>query len=141
MSAVYVIRVDPDGTVTDCEGDDLLAIAGAWFSDRTSDVVSLQTPPGAPPEFPHGDDLLVGVVDDWGRRDGAAVNPKVWALYGRSPIVGVAFVAHDSWEDGGRLELPPRFLSRMREDWVQPPMMHVDAMRSLAAAQGCRWPS
>lgn len=137
----YIIRVDPSGDITECDGTDLLAVANAWFPDGV-DVVTLAPQPLAPPEYPQTGHLLVGCVAQWGRLEGAVANPKAWALYGRSPIVGVCFVAHDADDDdGGRVELPAEFVDRMRADWVRRPIMNVEVMRTIALGSGVTWPT
>lgn len=142
----YIIRIDPDGTITECEGDDLLFVAGNHFPDGL-DIVTLKTPEGAPPEFPHTDEpYLVGALGQWSRTTHTYVNPKAWALYGRSPLIGPIFVAHDSYDDGpgdegeARPPLPPEFIERMREDWVRSPLMLRSTMRQIAESEGFHWP-
>lgn len=99
-----IIRIDPDGTITDIEGSDILAVAQPVFD--SIDVVTCRAP------IFQGS--LVGVIDDWGRVNGLPLNRKAWACYGRSPIFGPMFLAHDQDDDGHREPLDPALIALLR---------------------------
>lgn len=85
------IRIEPDGTVYDLDDNAVLA-AHDEFKHTTVVTCSCPMLPVIPGDVP-----WVMVVDDFGAQD-APLNRKAWALYGRSPIYGVAFVGRD--DDG-----------------------------------------
>lgn len=138
-----IIRITPNGQVDELDGNDLVLTATLALGGV--DTFSCIMPHGAPPEYPHWDGVLVGCVAEFGRRDGAVVNPKAWALYGRSPLVGDVYLAADVEDDDSlpewhRPDLPPEFIAALRTDFVQPPVMRVDAMRDIATNAGHLWP-
>lgn len=95
----YVVRIDPDGTVTLQPGTNALAMARGHFSDLTSVVTLVHPLMGS---------ILVGYIDDYGLRNQRPLNEKAWALYGRSPIVGPMYVRTD---DGS--PLPDDFIEKI----------------------------
>lgn len=99
-----IIRIDPDGTITDIEGDDLFAVAQPMFD--SIDVVTCRAP--------FFDGFLVGAIDDWGRSMGLPLNRKAWACYGRSPIFGPMFIAHDQDDNGHRPPLDPALVALLQ---------------------------
>lgn len=140
-SPTLVIRIDPDGTVTECAGPALLGLARAELGEV--DVFSIRAHQFAP--FPGGADL-VACVEQWGATTRNAtggplpINVKVWALYGRSPVFGPAFLAHDrvSEDLDDREPLDPEWIATMRTDWV--PADVLERMRAVAEADGLTWP-
>jgi hypothetical protein len=110
-----IIRISTDGEITRLEGGDMIAASHEEFS-HSSVVVCRDAPILA--EFSSG--LFVMVIDDFGAED-MPLNPKAWALYGRSPIFGTAFFAYDSYEGNGRPDLPDAMIDRITEPleaWV-----------------------
>lgn len=105
------LRIDIDGSVTAVEGTAADA-AREEFNDLTTVVVC-----GAP-MLPHGTWVLH--LDDFGAQD-LPVNPKAWALYGRSPIFGPVYFSADG---GGHI--PPslvKMLTSPIEEWVPEPAL------------------
>lgn len=130
------IRIDPDGTVT-CYDTPLLATARTAFDGATSTFTCQPITDGPEGVFPNFAVPLVGVCHDFAYEVTPVCNPKAWALYGRSPIAGPAFFAHD----GGVPELADTWIERMRaHDWLQRPIMNVDVMQRVAADNGLSWP-
>jgi len=139
--STYIIRIEPNGEVIRMDESvrDLLDVAGRAL-DATLDVVTMHSN-GVTPFPAGGDDYLVGCVDEWGRSKGLPLNLKAWALYGRGPLVGPCFVAYDNDGAHGRPELPDAFIESVSypvEDWL--PAQYRKAMRSIANAEGVRWP-
>lgn len=145
----HVIRVDPDGTVTECEGRNVLDVAAAGLAEiggysgpsmfgdvsypkATVDVVAAFPHEFAP--FPHPRRALVIVVHEWGVLLRLPINVKAWSLYGRSPVCGPAFLAYDV----GQYPLPAKWIETMRgpADWV--PDSVLARMRQTAGDQP--WP-
>ena len=106
---MHVLRIDPDGTVTD-GGPLALEAAKAEFGP-TTDVVSLQNP------ICGSGRVTVGVSHDFGIREGLALNRKAWVLYGGSPIYGPMFVGDDDHR-----ELDAHFVETLLgdTDWIGP---------------------
>jgi hypothetical protein len=78
--STYVIRIDPDGSVTRCEGESLFAISNAEFTDL--DIVTLRHS-----VLDTGDALSVGAIDDWGKTKGLPINRKAYAVGQPLPII------------------------------------------------------
>lgn len=138
----YIIRIDPDGTVTEYENPDLLAISGAAFGgQRCTFTCRPINDPSAPEVFPTFDVFLVGVCHDWAyAQPDATCNPKSWALYGRSPIAGPAFFAHDTVASQ-REPLDQAWIDKVRSnDWIVAGVMNVEYMRDLAEGESLAWP-
>jgi len=106
---ITVLRIDPDGTITPMAGD-ALTIAQDTYKHTT--VVSC----GSPLLHPYGDPRsFIGVIDDFGAQDLPA-NMKAWALYGRTPIYGTMWLAHDY-----KIEIPAELIATLSEpveSWV-----------------------
>ncbi len=85
-----VLRIDPDGTVTATLDDSLLKAANREFDGRAGILTC-----AAPFLHEHSAGTWVLAVHDEGWLLDMPVNRKAWALYGRSPLVGVAFLALD----------------------------------------------
>lgn len=108
----HVVRIDPDGTVTDVPGSDALAVASAEFEGMT-DVVLLR--------HPQAEYRLVGIVHDWGTLS-LPLNRKAWWLYGGSPIYGPMYVADDD-----NAELDPEFVAMIQGDVPAEMLARMDA--------------
>lgn len=138
-----IIRVTPAGDVIDVPGNDLLLTARLALGGSV-DTFTCLMPDGAPPEYPHWQGLLIGCTAEFGRvEEGAVVNPKAWALYGRSPVVGDIYFAadvDDSDRDWHPPDLDPEFLAVLRTDFVRPGIMSVEHMKRLARNAGHIWP-
>lgn len=119
---VHYLRITPEGMVTPFDstgGMHADAVARAEFEGDV-EVVTLHESVTVP-------DLLgplVGWVHGTGLYQRHPVNRKGWALYGRSPIVGVIYVALDS-----RGPLPPVFVDLVSSDHF-PPLAVLTAMRN-----------
>lgn len=100
-----IVRIDPDGSVHDIDGENLIAAARAAF--ETIDIVTCRAP--------FYDGFLVGAIDDWGRTKGMPLNRKAWAAYGRSPIYGPMFLAHDQDEAGHRVHLDDALVALLHQ--------------------------
>lgn len=138
-----IVRIDVDGTVHDCAGDRLLATAREYFGGDV-DVCTGGTPSGAPPEFPQSCGPLVLVCAERAAMPGGVVNVKAWALYGRSPLCGPVFVAHDQDDEGDdtgwRMPLDDGFIAALRGDqWLE--LMNEPTMRSIALGRDLVWPT
>lgn len=138
-----IVRIDVDGTVHECEGSRLLTIAREYFEGGV-DVCTGGTPSGAPPEFPQSCGPVVLVCAEWAAMPGGVVNVKAWALYGRSPLCGPVFVAHDQGDAMGdaewRMPLDDGFIAALRGDqWLE--LMNEPAMRSIALGRELVWPT
>lgn len=138
------IRIDPDGTITEHDHDDVFALAIEAFGGCTSTFTCKPIVDGPGDIFPNFPMYLTGICHDWAlTRPGATCNPKAWSLYGRSPLAGPIFIAGwdatdvtidvDAWL--------PEWLRILRTDFVQPGVMNVDHMRRLAADAGLAWPA
>ncbi len=136
VPVTYIVRIDPDGTVTRCEGRDVLDVAALGLqlwpaytgetpwgnrveNARGVDVTSTQPHRFAP--LPSTDVSTVLVVHEWGWfiEPPLAINRKAWAMYGRSPLVGPAWVAID----GSAYELPDEWIDAVSaplESWCDP---------------------
>lgn len=136
---IYIIRIEPEGSVSIVDGDDLLDAARSAFDGATSTFTCHPIVDG-PPVFPNFEQFLVGVCHDFAYSVTPVCNPKAWALYGRSPIAGPAFFAHDI-APGGRTPLDPEWVATLgRDDWLVPGVMNVTHMQHLAADAGLAWP-
>jgi len=93
------IRIDPDGSVLEYASGDPLMLARAEFDGFTS----VYTMAGM------GEPTHVGVVHDFSRTKGMALNHKAWALYARGPICGPMYL----WRDDGA-DLDADDLARLR---------------------------
>ncbi len=98
MNDIYVLRIDPDGTVfavsTQRGGYRYAANAAQKEGGIESiDIVTLRNPI-------LGRGVFVGAIDDRGATHDPPlpVNRKAWALYGRSPIHGPMWLANDDNE-------------------------------------------
>lgn len=144
----WVLRLDTDGTVTRCAGAHLVEEARAHF--RLLDLLSppeVDVCPLAAVRHPsHPVHLvapwpLVMCVHQWSTLEGFPVNVKAWALYGRSPILGPAFVAFDG-VDTIRSPLPDEWVHRVMAPWLVWVPSHVLLdMETIARAQGYGWPT
>lgn len=133
-----VIRVDVDGTVTRCDGTDLVGLASAALGS-TIEIVACNPHTFAP--FPD-DQWVILAIDEIARlrERPHVVNLKAWSLYGRSPIVGTAFIALDVDDDGHREDLPDAWIEAFTADptWVGIDVR--DRMDTVARMEGCTWP-
>lgn len=133
-----VIRIDEDGTITRYTDADLLGLAGEHFDGMTSTFTCqpIDSDEARSMGYPCFTQPLIGVCHDLAYfQPDATVNPKAWALYGRSPIAGPAYVArvdHEPFDDA--------WLEQLAADFVQGPAMRVGEMRRLAMDNGLMWP-
>lgn len=141
----WVIRIDTCGTVTRCQGAHLIEEARAHFrlldllSPPEVDVVSFRLLEDWRHPAPKPGGQIVGAVHQWSRVEGFPLNVKAWALYGRSPLCGPVFIAHDG--DGvDRDPLPDWWIDEIAgdPDWI--PEETYDHMRLVAAEEGAVWP-
>lgn len=141
-----VVRVDPDGSLTRCEGRDLIHVAERGLRDLglpgyrgptqfgmvdyphpTIDVVSCTPHPFAP--FPAS--VTVIAVHEWGHHLGLRPNYKAWSLYGRSPLLGPAWIADDA---GGALHDDWIFMMSGDPWWISRETM--ERMQAVLAGMG-----
>lgn len=132
----HIIRIDPDGTVTRLDTTDVLLEGRELFSLPTTFTCQpIDEQAAVEAGYPCFHVPLVGVCHDFAYTETPVVNPKAWALYGRSPIAGpvlLARVDHEPFDD--------EWLDRISADWVRSPLMRTDAMRSIALDHGLAWP-
>lgn len=133
----HIIRIDCDGTVTRLDTTDVLLEGRELFDGITTTFTckAIYEQAAVAVGFPVFRVDLVGVCHDFAYAEFGTVNPKAWALYGRSPIAGPALLArvdHEPFDDA--------WLDRISTNWVTAPAMNVDAMRSIAAQHLLRWP-
>lgn len=137
-----LVVIDPDGTVRKFAHMDLIAAAdGVIGADRTS-VITLGGYPGIPTEGP----TLVGFIADFGATAGEPLNPKGWALYGRSPVHGTIVVGFDAADPANRPNLPDAFVKLLESpvaDWdltVDGEPVDMDALlRQAATTYSVAW--
>jgi len=95
MNDVYVVRIQPDGTVfaVSTQQGGYRYAADAARKEGGIESIDIVTLPN--PILGHG--VFVGAIDDWGATydPPLPVNRKAWALYGRSPIHGPMWLAND----------------------------------------------
>lgn len=134
---VHVVRIDPDGTVTHLPGTDILAVGRDLFDNITTTFTCQPIHgPEVPDTFPSFGYPIVGVCHDFAYSVTPTVNPKAWALYGRSPIAGPALIARVDHHP-----FPAEFLTLLSTDFVREPNMRLAAMVRIALDHGLVWPS
>ena len=109
-TGVQFLYITPDGQVTELAGTDILKVAHNLFT--STEVV---------PCVEYHGEIMVGVIEGFGRLDGLPINEKAWALYGRSPIFGPMLFGVDLTEDEGRVDPIPQPLAALLlgdTDWV-----------------------
>lgn len=135
---VYVIRIDPDGTVTPIPDTRSALTAARELFDDTPCVFTchpVNTPEAQAAGFPIFEHVVVGVCHDFAYTVTPIVNPKAWALYGRSPIAGPAVFARDD-----RQPLDPDWIENLATDWCREPTMRTVEMIRVGADHGLAWP-